>query len=217
MSDTTTYPATLEIDYQEHLSRVSTLFRIILIIPILIVLGILTSGMEGFASTVQVAGETITTTTNGGLGILGSLFIVTVLLLLFRHKYPKWWFDFNVALHRFAWRITAYFLVITDRYPSTDEDQNVHLDVPYPDAKTELNRFLPLIKWFLAIPHYIVLFFLYIAAFVVLIIGWFATLIMGHYPRGLFDFQVGVMRWSWRVQAYSFVLATDKYPPFSLR
>jgi hypothetical protein len=217
MSSTTTYPATLEIDYQDKLSRVTTLFRIILIIPIAIVLGLLTSGAEGLGGTIQMGGETFSTTTNAGLGILGSLFIVTVLLMLFRHKYPKWWFDFNVALHRFAWRITSYFLVITDRYPSTDEDQNVHLDVPYPDAKNDLNRFLPLVKWLLAIPHYIVLFFLYIAAFIVLIIGWFAVLITGRYPRGLFDFQVGVLRWSWRVQAYAFVLATDKYPPFSLR
>jgi hypothetical protein len=217
MSSTTTYPATLEIDYQDKLSRVTTLFRIILIIPILIVLGLLTSGADGVGGTVQVAGETFSTGSNAGLGILGSLFLVTLLLLLFRHKYPKWWFDFNVALHRFAWRITSYFLVITDRYPSTDEDQNVHLDVPYPDAKNELNRFLPLVKWLLAIPHYIVLFFLYIAAFIVLVIGWFAVLITGRYPRGLFDFQVGVLRWSWRVQAYAFVLATDKYPPFSLK
>lgn len=216
MSNTTTYPATLEIDYQDKLSRVTTFFRIILIIPILIVLGLLTSGAEGLGGTIQMGGETFSTTTNAGLGILGSLFIVTILLMLFRHKYPKWWFDFNVALHRFSWRITSYFLVITDRYPSTDEDQNVHLDVPYPDAKNELNRFLPLVKWLLAIPHYIVLFFLYLAAFIVLIIGWFAVLITGRYPRGLFNFQVGVLRWSWRVQAYAFVLATDKYPPFSL-
>jgi hypothetical protein len=217
MSSSTTYPATLEIDYQDKLSRVTTFFRIILIIPILIVLGLLTSGADGVGGTIQIAGETVSTGTNAGLGIIGSLFLVTLLLMLFRHKYPKWWFDFNVALHRFAWRITSYFLVITDRYPSTDEDQNVHLDVPYPDAKNELNRFLPLVKWLLAIPHYIVLFFLYIAAFIVLIIGWFAVLITGRYPRGLFDFQVGVLRWSWRVQAYAIVLATDKYPPFSLR
>ena len=214
---TSAYPATLEIDYQDRLSRVTTIFRLILVVPIAIILGILTSGGESVVMTVDEAGEVVGDVTTGGLGILGSLFFVTLLLLLFRKKYPKWWFDFNLALHQFAARISAYVLLITDRYPSTDEQQNVHLDVPYPNAQTELNRGLPLVKWFLAIPHYFVLFFLSIAAFIVVVIGWFAIIFVGRFPRGLFEFVVGVMRWWWRVQAYAFVLATDKYPPFSLR
>lgn len=213
---TSGYPATLQIDYQDRLSRLTTIFRLILVIPIAIVLGILTSGGESVIMTVNEAGEVVSDVSSGGLGILGSLFFVTLLLLLFRKKYPKWWFDFNLGLHQFAARISAYVLLITDRYPSTDEMQNVHLDVPYPNAQTDLNRGLPLVKWFLAIPHYFILFFLSIAAFFVVVIGWFAIIFVGHFPRGMFNFVVGVMRWWWRVQAYAFVLATDKYPPFSL-
>lgn len=225
MSDSTTpvatgsshpYPATLTIDYQEKLSRVTTLFRIILVIPIAIIFGILTSGSESVTTNFDQDGDITSTTTNTGLGILGSLFLVTLLLILFRKRYPRWWFDFNVALHRFATRLSAYMLLITDRYPSTEEDQNVHLDVVYPDAKNDLNRGLPLVKWFLAIPHYFILFFLGIAVAIVTILAWFLVIITGRYPRGLFDFVVGVMRWTWRVQSYTFVLATDKYPPFSL-
>lgn len=213
---TSGYPATLQIDYQDRLSRVTTIFRLILVIPIAIVLGIITSGGESVIMTVNEAGEVVSDVSSSGLGILGSLFFVTLLLLLFRKKYPKWWFDFNLGLHQFAARISAYVLLITDRYPSTDEMQNVHLDVPYPNAQTDLNRGLPLVKWFLAIPHYFILFFLSIAAFFVVVIGWFAIIFVGRFPRGLFNFVVGVMRWWWRVQAYAFVLATDKYPPFSL-
>jgi hypothetical protein len=212
----TTYPATLQVDYQDRLNRVTTLFRIVLVIPIAIIFGILTSGSDSVVTTIDQAGEVVRTSTSSGFGILGSLFVVTVLLILFRKRYPKWWFDFNLGLHRFAARLAAYLLLITDLYPSTEDEQNIHLDVPYPDAQTELNRGLPLVKWFLAIPHYVVLFFLGIAAVVVTIVAWFAILIVGRYPRGMFDFVVGVMRWSWRVQSYTFVLATDKYPPFSL-
>lgn len=210
------YPATLELDYQDKLSRVTTIFRLILVIPIAIILGILTSGSESIITTVDQDGQIVSTTTNAGAGIAGSLFFVTLLLILFRKKYPKWWFDFYLALSRFATRVIVYVLLLTDRYPSTDEEQNLHLDVPYPDAQSDLKRGMPLVKWFLAIPHYFILFFLFIAAFVVTVIGWFAIVFVGRYPRGLFDFVVGVLRWSWRVQAYAFLLATDKYPPFRL-
>lgn len=215
MSDVT-YPATLELDYQDRLSRVTTIFRLILVIPIAIILAILTSGSETVTTWNEGAGETVTTTTSSGLGIVGALFVVTVLLLLFRKRYPKWWFDFNLALTRFTARVGVYILLLTDRYPSTEDEQNLHLDVPYPDAKNDLNRGLPLVKWFLAIPHYFILFFLFIAVFFVTFIGWFAIIFVGRYPRGLFDFVVGVLRWTWRVQAYAILLATDKYPPFRL-
>lgn len=213
----TAYPARLNIDYQEKLSRVTTIFRIILVIPILIILGILTSGSESVIQTVNAAGEVAVETVSTGAGIVGSLFLVTLLLILFRKRYPKWWFDFALALNRFSLRISAYLALITDRYPSTEDEQNIHLDLDYPNAQTDLKRGMPLVKWLLAIPHYVILFFLWIAVFFVVFISWFAIIFTGRYPRGLFDFVVGVMRWTWRVQAYALLLATDKYPPFELR
>jgi hypothetical protein len=212
----TTYPARLTIDYQEKLSRVTTIFRIILVIPILIILGILTSGSDTVIQTVNETGEVVVETINTGAGIVGSLFLVTLLLILFRKRYPKWWFDFVLALNRFSLRISAYIALLTDKYPSTEDEQNIHLELDYPNAQTDLKRGMPLVKWFLAIPHYVILFFLWIAVFVVVLIAWFAIIFTGRYPRGLFDFVVGVMRWTWRVQAYALLLATDKYPPFRL-
>ena len=213
----TAYPARLNIDYQEKLSRVTTIFRVILVIPILIILGILTSGSESVIQTVNAAGEVVGDTVSTGAGIVGSLFLVTLLLILFRKRYPRWWFDFALALNRVSLRISAYLALITDRYPSTEDEQNIHLDLDYPNAQTDLKRGMPLVKWFLAIPHYVILFFLWIAVLFVVVISWFAIIFTGRYPRGLFDFVVGVMRWTWRVQAYALLLATDKYPPFELR
>jgi len=212
----TTYPARLTIDYQDKLSRVTTIFRVILAIPILIILGILTSGSDTVIQTVNETGEVVSDTVNTGVGIVGSLFLVTLLLILFRKRYPKWWFDFVLALNRFSLRISAYIALLTDKYPSTEDEQNIHLELDYPNAQTDLKRGMPLVKWFLAIPHYVILFFLWIAVFVVVLIAWFAIIFTGHYPRGLFNFVVGVMRWTWRVQAYALLLATDKYPPFRL-
>jgi hypothetical protein len=137
-------------------------------------------------------------------------------MILFRQKYPKWWFNWNLELTRFSTRIFAYFALLRDEYPSTDEEQSVHLDIVYPDAKENLNRWLPLVKWLLAIPHYFVLIFLSIVSMVLIIIAWFVILFTGRYPKEMFDFVVGVERWSLRVGAYAFMLVTDKYPPFRL-
>jgi hypothetical protein len=203
------YPVRLEIDYPERLGRLSTAFRVILIIPIAIVLGLLSGGGS--------YGSYGDETQSVGLAASGTVVIPTVLLLLFRQKYPGWWFDWNVELTRFSTRVSTYFLLLTDRYPSTDEEQAVHLEIDRPDSERDLNRWLPLVKWILALPHYIVLFFLAIAAFFVLIIAWFAILFTGRYPHGLFDFTVGVNRWGLRVLGYAFLLVTDRYPPFSLK
>ncbi len=200
------FPATLEIDYPDrNLNRLTTFLRLFTIVPIFVVLALLTR------ATVQAHSA------NYVVGSGGIVFLATVLMLLFRQKYPRWWFDWNLALTRFGTRVVVYLALLRDEYPSTDEDQSVHIQINYPDAKQELNRWLPLVKWLLAIPHYIVLCFLGIAAVVCVVIAWFAILITGRYPRSLFDFVVGVLRWHLRVVAYAFLLATDRYPPFSTR
>ena len=203
-----TYPVNLSIDYPDrNLNRLTTFFRIFTIIPIAIIIGFLTSSNYG---------GTAENNESYQYAAAGVVFIPLVLMILFRQKYPKWWFDWNVALTKFSARVAAYFCLLTDEYPSTDEEQSVHLEIPYPDVKNDLHPALPLVKWLLAIPHYIILFFLYIAAIVCVWIAWFAILFTGRYPIDLFDFVVGVYRWSVRVAAYAFLLTTDCYAPFAL-
>ena len=211
MADGTDYAARFGVDYPGPMDRLTTLFRLIWAIPIAIVLGLIAN--TGGYHHVEAAGKAVQTT---GGGITAGLFLATVLMLVFRQKYPRWWFDFAVELARFSARVGAYLFLLTDKYPSTDETQSVHLEVDYPEA-TALNRWLPLVKWLLAIPHYIVLAVLGLVAVLVTILAWFAILITGTYPRGLFDFVVGVGRWWTRVWAYAFLLVTDVSPPFSLR
>jgi len=207
----TTYPVTFAVDFPDRsLDRLTTAFRIIVAIPILAVLSLLTGASLHYVTTNNTTSETVTLATGGGV-----LFLPLVLMIVFRQKYPRWWFDWNLQLLRFSARVSAYLGLLDDHYPSTDEEQAVHLDFPYPDAR-QLNQWLPLVKWLLAIPHYVVLFFLTIGAIVAVIIAWFAVLFTGKYPRGLFDFVVGVMRWTNRVTGYALVLVTDEYPPFSL-
>jgi hypothetical protein len=204
-----TYPVRFTVDYPDRpLDRLTTGFRIVVAIPILIVLGAVSGGGSWESS----YDNTRTTTVAAG----GLLFFGPLLMILFRQKYPRWWFDWNLELQRFGNRVGVYLALMDDRYPATDQHQSVHLDYPYPDAQRDLNRWLPLVKWLLAIPHYIVLFFLWIAALVVVIVAWFAILFTGRYPRGMFDFVEGVIRWHNRVIAYAWVLVTDRYPPFRL-
>jgi hypothetical protein len=205
------YPARLEVDYSDLHNRVTTLFRVVLIIPILIVYAVLTSEVP--RTVYDQSGEVVGTTSGG---IAGGLFLATLLMILFRQRYPRWWFDFALELTRFGARIGAYFALLTDDYPSTVEEQKVHLQIDYPDVERDLNRWLPLVKWLLAIPHFLVLIVLSVAAVFAVIFAWFAILFTGRYPRGLFDFVVGVGRWWLRVQSYAFLLVTDRYPPFSL-
>jgi hypothetical protein len=204
------YPVQFDVVYPDRdLNRLTTFFRILTVIPILIVLGGLghywgSGGGNHGAGYAEVGG--------GG----SVIFFATLLMIVFRQKYPRWWYDWNLQITRFTNRIGVYLFLMDDSYPSTDEEQSVSLDFPYPDAKQDLNRWLPLVKWFLAIPHYVVLLLLTIAAIVCAVIAWFAILFTGRYPRRLFDFLVGVGRWANRVNGYAFVLITDKYPPFRL-
>jgi hypothetical protein len=218
MYDPAEYPARLEIDYPEKLDRLTTFFRIIWIIPIAIILGLVSGTGETVNNTIVLneAGEVIRTTRDTVGGLVSGLSAATALMIIFRQRYPRWWFDFAREMTRFGARVGAYAALLTDQYPSTVEEQSVHLEIDYPDVETDLNRYYPLIKWLLAIPHYIVLIVLTLASLFVLILAWFAILATGRYPRGLFDFVVGVGRWWLRVEAYAFLMVTDLYPPFSL-
>jgi hypothetical protein len=206
------YAARLNVDYPEQLDRLSTFFRLIWVIPIAIVLGLLTA--SGNQTTVTATGEQLASM---GGGLFASLALATALMIIVRMRYPRWWFDFSRELTRFEARVGAYLALLTDRYPSTVEEQSVHLDIEYPDVERDLNRWMPLVKWLLAIPHYVVLAFLAIGAVFAIVAAWFAILVTGRYPQALFDYVVGVARWSVRVNAYAFLLVTDQYPPFSLK
>jgi len=199
------YPVQFDVDFPTRpLGRLTTALRLVVALPIVIVLSLL-------------SGQTFNDDNRNTLVIGGAaVFLPLVLMLVFRQKYPHWWFDWNLNLMRFSNRVVAYLALLDDRYPSTDEEQSVHLDFPYPDAH-QMNRWLPLIKWLLAVPHYVVLFFLWIGVLVTIVIAWFAILLTGTYPRSLFAYVVGVLRWNNRVTAYAFTLVTDQYPPFSLR
>jgi hypothetical protein len=202
----TQYPVRFSVEYPDRdLNRLTTGFRLIVAIPILIVAATVGHEWAGYGRGAEVAA--------GGGGLL---FLAPLLMIVFRQKYPRWWYDWNLELLRFTNRIWAYLALMDDRYPSTDEHQAVTLDFPYPDAKQGLNRWLPIVKWLLAIPHYVLLVFLSIAAVVAVIVAWFAILFTGRYPRSLFDFVLGVLRWGNRVTAYALVLVTDQYPPFRL-
>jgi hypothetical protein len=182
------YAARLDIDYPDRLDRLTTFFRPILMIPIAIILSLLSTG----------------------------LWFATLLMIVFRVKYPRWWFEFARELARFNTRVGAYAALLTDSYPSTTKDQAVHLDIDYPDAQKDLNRWMPLVKWLLAIPHYVILAILWLFAFFAIVVAWFAILITGRYPKGLFNYVVGLFRWTLRVSAYMYLLVTDKYPPFGM-
>jgi hypothetical protein len=201
------YPVSFAVEYPDRpLNRLTTAFRIFTAIPIVILISALSGGYARWGGPSWEAGF-------GGSGVL---FIPVLLMLVFRQKYPNWWYDWNLQLVRFASRVGVYVALMEDRYPSTDEPQSVRVEFPYPGAPANVNRWLPLVKWFLAIPHYIVLLFLYLAAIVVAVLAWFAILFTGRYPRGLFEFVEGVFRWHVRVAGYAFLLVTDQYPPFRL-
>ena len=219
MTDNKSYALRLDVDYPEKLDRLTTLLRFLWIIPILIILGLITNAGETVTRTVFLneAGQVIKTTRDTAGGLLTGLTTATALMLLFTHTYPRWWFDFTRELTRFGMRVAAYAALLTDQYPSVVDEQAVHLEIDYPEVEKDLGRWMPLVKWFLAIPHYFVLAFLTAGAFFAVIFAWFAILITGEYPEGLFNYVVGVFRWWLRVDAYTLLLVTDEYPPFSLK
>ena len=202
------YPATLDIDYSDKSDRLTAFFRLILVIPIMIILGLLIDNNVG-----PECGEYVDEASYG----VGLIVLPTLLMILFRQKYPKWWFNFNVELVKFTTRVFAYIFLLRDEYPSTDEEQAVHIDIKYPNVEKDLTNWMPLVKWFLAIPHVFVLCFMWIGAVIAIVVAWFAILFTGTHPKGIHEFIVGVMRWSLRVEAFAILLTTDEYPPFSLK
>ena len=210
-TDSDSYAARLNIDYPEQLDRLATFVRLIWAIPIVIILSLLSAAVNE-----TVVTKTAEEITKSGGGITSSLFVATMLMIVFRQRYPRWWFDFARELARFSARVGAYLALLTDRYPSTVDEQSVHLEIDYPDVAQDLNRWLPLVKWLLVIPHAIALLALGVIAIVAVVIAWFAILLTGRYPQALFNYIVGVGRWALRVQAYAMLLVTDQYPPFSL-
>ena len=208
---TNNYPANLSIDYPEKSNKLTVLFRIFLIIPVFIVFCLIV-GKITYGSNSRHSLNYVSDLYYGA----GMVFIPTILMILFRKKYPRWWFEWNISLTKFAARVFSYLVLLRDEYPSTDDEQAVHIDISYPDAENDLRRGMPLIKWFLVIPHVIILVILFIAVILCTVISWFVILVTGNYPRRIFDFVVGVMRWSLRVFAYFFLLVTDQYPPFRL-
>ena len=212
------YAARLHVEYPEKLDRLTSFLRLLWIIPIALIYGLISGAGETVTYTVFLneANEIVKTTRDTAGGLVSGLAAATALMILFRQRYPRWWFGFARELTRFGYRVGAYFCLLTDQYPSTVEEQAVHVEIDYPDVEHDLNRWMPLVKWLLAIPHYIVLAFLVVGAFFAVAIAWFAILFTGKYPRGLFDYVVGVARWGLRVNAYAFLLVTDRYPPFGL-
>lgn len=213
---TNAYPVTFDVEYPQQLSRWKAGLRPILAVPILVLLGLIVWPSESAELTATWGIEPWTITLPSISYFGGLLVFPPLLMIVFRRKYPRWWFDWNVGLLKLEARVSAYLYLLRDEYPSTDEDQAVHFTVSYPDASKELNRWLPIVKWFLAIPHFVALAVLSVLSLVAVMIAWFAVVITGRYPRSLFDFQVGYLRWGYRVTAYAFLLSTDEYPPFRL-
>ena len=179
-------------------------------IPIAIVM----SAITGFSTNYAGAGDTTVTIVVSGIGLL---FLPTLLMILFREKYPRWWFDWNLQLQRFANRIGIYLLLMDDRYPSTDEEQSVHLDYPYPDAEADLGRGHAAGQVAARDP-----------ALHRAVLPRHRRVLRGRSSpgsrscspaatrRGCFGYVEGVVRWHNRVVGYAFALVTDRYPPFSL-
>ena len=209
------YPVRFSVDYPEKRDRLNVLLRLLLLIPILVLFSLLAGG-SGNTTRFRDDDDGRWRTERSGAAGVGVVVAPTALMLLFRRKYPRWWFEWNREFSRFGARVGTYALLLRDEYPSTDEEQAVHLAIDEPDA-ARLNRWLPLVKWLLAIPHYIVLLVLALTVVVTTFVAWLAILVTGRYPRGLFDYAVGVGRWGYRVCGYAFLLVTDRYPPFSLK
>jgi uncharacterized protein DUF4389 len=189
--DAPDYPLRLDVEYPEQLNRWLVLVKWLLAIPHILIVYAL-------------------------VNVASIIHLIAFFAILFTTKYPQSLFDFVVNIYRWQANLYAYLGLMRDEYPPFSWEPGqypVTFEVDYPP---ELNRWLPLVKWLLAVPHYIALLFLGLAALVVWVIAFFAILFTATYPRGMFHFIVGVMRWGNRVNAYVYFMR-DEYPPFSLK
>ena len=184
------YPVTFDVAYPESPNRWLILIRWLLAIPHYIVLSLLSI-------------------------LAGVVWVISFFTILFARTYPDSLYSFMVGVHRWNANLGAYIL-FHDRYPPFSMGESDYEGVTFAVERPDFNRWLVLIKWLLMIPHAIVLYFLSIIAMVAAIALVLAVLFTGRYPRGLFDFLVGVGRWNARVNAYA-TFVVDRYPPFSLR
>ena len=201
------YPVRFSIAYSASSNRLTVLLRPLLVIPVLLIMQLITGDLW---NTLDPSADVV----KAMLPFAGMLWLAPLLMIVFRRKYPLWCFDSYLELYRFSARVLVYLLLLRDEYPSLDEEQAVRLRIEYPDAAGELRRFLPLVKWLLALPHLAALSVLGIAALIATVFAWFAIMVLGRYPRALFTFVEGTLRWGLRVYCYAFMLTTDRYPPF---
>jgi hypothetical protein len=185
------YPVTLDVPYPESLSRWLIFVKWLLAIPHFAIIYVLSL-------------------------VMSVLTFIAFFAILFTKKYPDSLFTFAVGIQRWTYNVYAYVGLLRDEYPPFSLDAGQYPVVFEAGAPGDLSRWLIFVKWLLVIPNVIVYLFVAIAAIVVGFIAWFAILFTGKYPRGMFDFVVGSMRWGARMNAYC-NLWTDQYPPFSTK
>lgn len=186
----------------EDRNRLTALFRIIIVLPVAIYFSAF--AVNSFS------------TDNWSYSFGGLIILPTFLALVFRGIYPSYALSFNHALISLETRVNAYALLLTDDYPSIEENDIVQITLPEVGTGSELSRIMPLFKWFLAIPLYFMgLIYIFYGIFLTLF-AWFSILLSGKYPVWCADAMVGILAFYNRVYGYAFILVTDEYPSFSL-
>jgi len=186
----------------EDRNRLTAFFRLVIVMPVAIY-------VSAFAI------DSISTDT-WGYSLGGLIFLPTLLALVFRGIYPSYALAFNHALISLETRVNAYALLLTDDYPSIEENDIVKITLPEVGEGSQLNRYLPLIKWFLAIPLYVMAIIYLVYGLFLTLFAWLSILFSGKYPVWCADAMVGILAFYNRVYGYAFILITDEYPSFSL-
>lgn len=179
--------------------RLSVFFRPLLLLPVVILLSLL-------------GGSSLSDDSSWG----STVFLALALIVIFTGTYPTWLLTFIHGLQAFELKIGAYALLLRDEYPSLADRPFAQVLYPNIEGGARLKRFMPLVKWFLAIPHYVVLLLTGIAVFLLTVLAWFSILFTGRYPTSFLPFVVGWLKYYNRVVGYAFTLVTDQYPQFRL-